>query len=141
MIKGIILLNNPIVITVNFETDLFVADYIFCSNIRRYEQLNTTSNATRICTSNIAASEKDIVISLNRIAYFNSEFWDNSTLLLFNLLDQICVITRWTVAGFDGFRSYDDYAISGYVMRETDYNSENEHIRTILHSNFGRNTK
>ncbi|MDR0644060.1 MAG: aldolase catalytic domain-containing protein [Treponema sp.] len=138
-IDEFILLNNPIVITVNFETDLFVSDYIFCSNIRRYEQLNTTSNATRICTSNIAASERDIVISLNRIAYFNSEFWDNSTLLLFNLLDQIGV-TRWTVAGFDGFRSYDDYAISGYVMRETDYNSENEHIRTILRSNFGRNT-
>jgi 4-hydroxy 2-oxovalerate aldolase len=138
-IDEFILLNKPIIISVNFETDLFISDYIFCSNIRRYEQLNTNTKAVKICTSNVATSEREVVISLNRIAYFNGEFWDNSTLLLFNLLDQIG-ITKWEVAGFDGFRSHNNFAISGYEAGERDNNYENERTRTLLYSSFRRNT-
>jgi 4-hydroxy 2-oxovalerate aldolase len=138
-IDEFISLNKPIIISVNFETDLFVSDYIFCSNIRRYERLNANANAVKICTSNVTTSEKEVVISFNRIAYFNGEFWDNAMLLLFNLLNQIGV-TKWAVAGFDGFRSHNNFAISGYETREIDYSRENEHIRTILYSTFKRNT-
>jgi hypothetical protein len=60
-------------------------------------------------------------------------------LLLFNLLDQIG-IKKWAVAGFDGFHSHNNYAISGYETRVMDYNHENERIRAILYSNFKRNT-
>jgi len=139
VVKDFIEANKPIVISVNFESDLFNADYIFCGNLKRYEILKENENL--IVTSNILLSSPKLnknIISINRVAYFNGKFWDNSALMLFNLLAQSSV-DEWFVAGFDGFSSEDNFAISGYDIHNIDVNSENARVKSIMNTTFSTN--
>ncbi len=95
---------QPLVVGVNFVPDTIPSDWVFCTNIRRYEHLTEAVDGKKlIVTSNIAAdaSRKDFVLSYHDLVYFDEVYCDDSTLMLLNLLQQLGV-KHIALAGFDG---------------------------------------
>lgn len=102
-IKNYIKSKNPIVISVNFDGKNFTVDYEFYGNIRRYERFRNFSARKKIVSSNIKTNNENVLV----FDYFeliepNGKFFDNSTIMLMNLLKRLEVKTV-TFAGFDGF--------------------------------------
>jgi len=126
---------KPIIFAVNFDGDEFNGDFVFCSNIKRYPLINAEKV---IATSNLLLAydmqNSNNMISLSRLAFFNGEFWDNSALMLFNLL-MICGVDSWTVAGFDGLTAKRNFVDDKYEIN-IDYKAENNRVKNILNSVF-----
>jgi 4-hydroxy 2-oxovalerate aldolase len=139
-IQNYITENKPIVIAVNFDIDVFPIDYVFCSNAKRFERITRDGV---IVTSNIAteSGERGLkVVYQNNLAHFDTEFWDNSVLMIFNLLRQ-CGVKNCAIAGFDGFSGDGDFADKSYESAYgIDWKSENIRVKKMLQSvfnNFG----
>lgn len=95
--------NNPIIISVNFETSKFDCDYLFCSNQKRFDRLNELVKIKRIVTSNIINSNsKDYVVNYASILNDIPGISDNSTLMVINLLIELG-FKEVSIAGFDGY--------------------------------------
>ena len=101
--------NHAVVITVNFIHDTISSDYVYMSNVRRYNYWCNSAKFTRtkkILTSNIHVDtrqdEKEIIVSFAKLVKCGWEHLDNSMLLLLRLLDMISVESI-NIAGFDGY--------------------------------------
>lgn len=111
-VKKYIRVTDAIVIAVNFIPDCIGTDYLYLSNIKRYnywkktEQFNTVE---KICTSNIEDSDIKNVVSCERLIKSGWSHTDNSMLMVLRLLDYIDA-KEVAVAGFDGFSSDKDSA-------------------------------
>lgn len=94
--------NNPIIISINFSYDAFQTDFIFISNIRRFEELDARYLTKVISTSNIQSD--DIYMKLNYESHIiNDDFVkDNAGLMLIHYLIGKKV-KKIFLAGFDGF--------------------------------------
>ena len=97
------------VITVNFIHDTISSDYVYMSNVRRYNYWTNSDKfiqAKKILTSNIhidgGKDEKEIIVSFAKLVKCGWEHLDNSMLLLLRLLDMISVESI-NIAGFDGY--------------------------------------
>ena len=101
--------NHAVVITVNFIHDTISSDYVYMSNVRRYNYWTNSDKfiqAKKILTSNIhidgGKDEKEIIVSFAKLVKCGWEHLDNSMLLLLRLLDMISVESI-NIAGFDGY--------------------------------------
>ncbi len=99
--------NHPVIITVNFVTDLYKQNILFISNSKRFSsisQLPAEADGPIIVTSNIMQQPTDgrflIVDYLSLIG--NGAEADNAGVMLINLLESIHV-AEVHLAGFDGF--------------------------------------
>lgn len=119
---------NPVIISVNMESDLFASDYSFYGNVRRYDkEISKNDNHNRIITSNIqSACEKDKVVNYFDLIESSGKYFDNTTIMLLNLLRKM-EFEQLYIAGFDGFSaSGNDYVDDTFY--ETRFHSEYENI-------------
>lgn len=100
--------NKPIVISVNFVADEPSA-YTFFGNAKRYARLEKKRKGRNvIISSNVKGdSETDIVVNYHSLINRGYKYFENSTIMLLNLLKRINPI-KITIAGFDGFDADND---------------------------------
>jgi 4-hydroxy 2-oxovalerate aldolase len=128
--------HNSITIAINFIPDGIKADFIFISNIRRYEELNNKNKTNFIITSNITAkSNTKYIINYNDLMNEISAVRDNAGLMLVSLLISLGV-KKIELAGYDGYTydSYSDYAEKDMTLIKNHkiVDSLNEGIKTML---------
>ncbi|MDD6201941.1 MAG: aldolase catalytic domain-containing protein [Lachnospiraceae bacterium] len=95
--------NNPVILTVNFLSDHFTSDYVFCSNMRRYHHIENSGTAIKILTSNVKVPcEEGFVVNYASYISEETEIVDNSGLMLLKLLLSIGMKEVY-IAGMDGY--------------------------------------
>lgn len=133
--------NNAVVITVNFMYDDVKSDYMYFSNVRRYEYWKNDekfSDVAKIVTSNVttAPQNDETVVSFTNLVKCGWEHMDNSAILSLRLLDTLGVKSI-AIAGLDGY----DYKTSdtNYVSQEMELSNVsieslllNEEIKEML---------
>lgn len=133
--------NNAVVITVNFMYDDVKSDYMYFSNVRRYEYWKNDekfSKVAKIVTSNVTTTPQsdETVVSFTNLVKCGWEHMDNSAILLLRLLDTLGV-KAIAIAGLDGY----DYKASdtNYVSQEMELSNVsieslllNEEIKEML---------
>lgn len=100
--------NNPIVISVNFLHDIIESDYIYLSNVKRYNYWKNDFRffkQKKIIASNIvqeSRNEDEVIVSFTKLIKCGWEYLDNSAIMLLRLLD--CLpLSGIKIAGFDGY--------------------------------------
>lgn len=95
---------QPVVISVNFVADDPSA-YAFFGNRKRYSRLKAKRNGRNIIvSSNIKPDNaNDIMVNYHSIINRGYRYFENSTIMLLNLLKRINP-KKIAIAGFDGFR-------------------------------------
>jgi len=140
-IRNYVRKNQPIIIAINFIHPEIKADYLYFSNVKRYNYWENSidfEEYKKIITSNICEKEKDsYVVSFNRVIKCGWEHMDCSAIMLLRLLDQLEVM-RIGIIGLDGY----DFAHTGksnYIsdeMNTYDVNSNpmeiNQEIQEML---------
>lgn len=106
-IKSYIEKNNPLIFTINSVPKNYRADYVFCSNARRYNQLMydiSKSGTPLIITANVTSiySNAKKVFNFSKLRINVADISDNATLLLIKIFNNLNVKEVFT-AGFDGF--------------------------------------
>lgn len=117
-----------VVISVSFVPNFIDTNYVFLSNLKRYE---TTFNPTKkkinlITTSNIQVNETDN-LTVNYSSLLNSEdaIRDNTSLMLLTLLTKLAPAKVY-IAGMDG---YEVHSTNYYQERLTmKHNAEQAHV-------------
>jgi 4-hydroxy 2-oxovalerate aldolase len=109
---------KPVVISVNFSSDLFESDYIFCSNNKRAQAL-TQGNAKLIFTSNVVYAGNPIRVDYNSLSG-SFEQGCNSLIMLLKLLRDLDCKAVY-MAGADG------YTLEGSNYFRSDMRSYAEH--------------
>jgi len=141
-IESFINQENPVVISVNFIYHEKADKYAFFGNPRRYEKIcKSVIDEKIVISSNVnPLSGKEVVVNYNSLIDRGYKFFDNSTMLLLNLLRNISVKDMY-VAGFDGLEKGNpniyyckDYNIS---ISEKDYGQINSDLREMLR-NFAK---
>ena len=93
---------DPIIISVNF-VDRHDGSLAFFGNIKRYNRFKGKTDGHEIITSsNIRSSAARYQINYDSIINRGYAYFDNSTIMLLNLLKKLGV-ERIALAGFDGF--------------------------------------
>lgn len=106
-----ILKNDTVTIAVNFMSDKFNLDYIFSSNMRRYQKIQGKTDVQCIITSNMGNCDNgEYVVNFSSYAMDKPEIIDNSGLMALKLL-VAAGVKEVTIAGMDGYSTYssDDY--------------------------------
>ena len=95
--------NQPIVISVNFVAD-YPSAIAFFGNQKRYTRLQEKRAGREvIISSNVKAdNDTDIVVNYHSLINRVYKYFENSTIMLFNLLKRVNP-QKITIAGFDGF--------------------------------------
>ena len=121
---------KPYVISVNFQYDSKV-DCVFFGNKKRYDFYRDSITCKNVVvSSNIKASKQDRIVNYNSIIDRRYKYFDNSTIMLLNLLRRIKV-KKIILAGFDGYskelkNNYFDPTFSNdrHIDEFDNYNSE-----------------
>jgi 4-hydroxy 2-oxovalerate aldolase len=130
---------KPIVISVNHTYKEYKPDYVFYGNHRRYKTNKfNKSDVKCIVTSNIPAEdrdESDIVVYYSSLVSVGYQDYDNSTIMLINLLRNVGV-ERFVFAGFDGYSNDVQNDFSNEILfhnapQEND-DSRNEKTKKLL---------
>ncbi|MEE0264211.1 MAG: aldolase catalytic domain-containing protein [Acutalibacteraceae bacterium] len=141
--------NDAVVITVNFMYDAVKSDYMYFSNVKRYEYWKNDEkffDIAKIITSNVttAPQSNETVVSFTNLVKCGWEHMDNSAILLLRLLDSLGVKSI-AIAGLDGY----DYKASdaNYVSQEMELSNVsieslllNEEIKEMLKDFFDTKT-
>ena len=94
---------NPIVISINFLPKNIKPDYVFISNIKRYEKYAKTIDSSKlIVTSNIKNYGEVWLVNYSNLLNSSDFVSDNSGLMLIKLLINISA-KNIILAGMDGF--------------------------------------
>lgn len=93
--------NSPLVITVNFDPLNFKKDYVFVTNLRRFEQLRSLTIENLIVTSNVKTDLNLYEVDYSRLLNDDDRVNDNAGLMAINLLIKLGIDTIY-LAGFDG---------------------------------------
>lgn len=127
-VKHYIQSENPIIITVNFISDLYNSDYIFISNAKRFNKLmdeNKIKIEKLIVTSNVAIFDNISAFRLNyqELLGEGNNKSDSALLLILSALRKM-EAAKVCLAGFDGFlgSSEDYYKISYSFGDNEDFN-------------------
>lgn len=114
---------KPIIITINFVCEEVKEDFVFVSNIRRFQELEVAKYDRTIKTSNISVG--DVYLTLDYASHIldDENVRDNAGLMLINYLVQKNV-NKIYLAGFDGFsadveQNYVDNGMAQMVNRDT----------------------
>ena len=133
--------NNPIVISVNFVADDASA-YSFFGNQKRYMRLkNKRRNRKIIISSNIKKDDdENIVVNYHSLINRGYKYFENSTIMLFNLLKRInpCKIV---IAGFDGFDEKNEKNYSDNSFQNERHISEFPILNKEISEMFGEIVK
>lgn len=116
IISNYIQTNNPLIIALNFIPEIYNADIIFISNLKRFSSLSTiqkeflSKNKIIIATSNISTEEPFWFINYHSLIDPKYEEFDNAGIMLLRLLKKIG-INQISIAGYDGFKNnpHDNY--------------------------------
>ncbi len=126
---------NPVIFLANFSWKEIEADFIFFSNFRRLHEFeNSCSNTKRIITSNLLSecSKYDYVINYANYAYYKEKIFDNSVIMLLNMLNRIHQTIIY-LAGFDGFSEEQNFVRESMNFNDTyRYNYDNQIIKEII---------
>ena len=101
--------NNPLVISVNFVPEHFECNYYFYANPIHWGKVcNDVIREKCIIVSNIHDNvDKAIIVDYSSLIIEESILYDNSTMLLLNLLKK-CKVSSISLAGFDGLKGEKD---------------------------------
>lgn len=119
--------DNFIIVSINHISDVCDADFVFISNVKRYEQINAVvgreqqKSSKFIITSNIATAQlkPDYVVDYTSLVSENDALnYDNSMLMFIELLRQMGV-KEVSLAGFDGYTN----CSSNYFKPDMEFNS------------------
>lgn len=166
-IKEYVKAHEPVIISANFIYDGIKPDYIYISNVKRYQYWKNSkefAETKKIITSNIddaVQDSKTLVVSFVRFLKCGWDHMDNSAVMLLRLLDHIGV-SEIAIAGFDGY-DYERGEKKNFASRDlevqmpinervklnreisemlTDFNNtrlnKDTKIRFITHSRFER---
>ena len=118
-IKSILESNDVVGISLNFYSDDLKTEYLFSSNMRRYNKLDDkvgdTINAKVILTSNMReAKHKDYVLNFYSFSIENKDIIDNAALMVIKLLIQLG-IKKVMIAGADGYDEKNPYVYSDAI--------------------------
>lgn len=107
LVKKYIKENKCLVISVNFQSEMYESDIIFYSNKKRFKQVEINKQLMSektivITTSNINASDSTFTLNYTNLINFEPLVSDNATLMLIKLLTLINV-RKVAIAGFDGY--------------------------------------
>ena len=115
--------DDTIVIAANFLAEDFNPDYIFSSNMRRYNRIQGKTKAKCIITSNMKEAKKyDAIVNYASYASKYADIIDNSVLMLLRLL-VAAGIKNVMIAGMDGYTESQDIA---YYTTELQYDFSKE---------------
>ena len=110
--------DNTVSIAVNFCADDFEPDYVFSSNMRRFNKIQGRTKAKCITTSNMQdCTQTDYVVNFASFALQNLDVIDNSGLMLLKLLVAVGV-KEVAIAGMDGYSTYQD---GNYYNQQLEY--------------------
>lgn len=113
--------NEPVIISVNFIHDTIRTDYVYINNVKRYEYWKNNdkfNSSMKILTSNVTEERNDdkiLTVSFTALIKCGWEHFDNSTIMLLRLLDNLRV-SSISIAGFDGY-SFNEGKKVNYVSR------------------------
>lgn len=128
---------NAVAICINFVPANVSCQYLYVSNIARYNVLKNTrefSEIRKIVTSNIPCNEKEVYrIKFSRLIKCGWEYIDNSTLMLLRLLDYLEVASVG-IAGLDGYETGKKSYISDdmEIWHEEEPQKINDEIASML---------
>lgn len=101
-ISDYIVAHDPFVISVNF-VDKNKDFYAFFGNQKRYAMLKEQRQGRKvIVSSNVHSDGEDIVVNYHSLINRGYKYFENSTIMLLNLLKRI-EVNSIAIAGFDGF--------------------------------------
>ena len=102
---------NTVTISINYDYDEQVTDFIFLSNLRRYRDLESVKRAKSIVTSNIPAVDVYLQVRYKELLNSTEPVQDNAGLMLIKLLID-CGAGSVYIAGMDGYspNADDNYA-------------------------------
>jgi 4-hydroxy 2-oxovalerate aldolase len=103
---------NPVIISINYASRVFMPNYIFLTNSKRYIQVATILSKEKIpiiATSNLTPTDKPFehVVNISDLLDRDSEYADNSLMMLLKVLMRSGV-KEVNLAGFDGYSGTDD---------------------------------
>lgn len=104
--------DNLVIISVNFIPKYIKSDYLFVSNIKRFEQLSDVEDIKLIQTSNIPALyDSSYIVNYSDLINDDEVVFDNAGLMFIKLLINIGA-NSISLAGFDGYSygTYDNYS-------------------------------
>lgn len=121
---------KPHIISVNFLSD-YPNALSFFANKKRFDVISTSTPSNVIAVSNVKPSKGEMEISYDRLIDRRYRMFDNSTLMLLNLL-KIVGVGKIVLAGFDGYskrvkNNYFDNTLYN-ERHESEYKEINEEV-------------
>lgn len=128
-------LKDVITISINYDYDESITDYIFLSNLRRYRDLPERKRIKSIVTSNIPAIDVYLQVRYKDLLNKVENVEDNAGLMLINFLIAQG-IKKVLIAGMDGYspnpeENYADQRMSLYTERKL-AEEKNEGMTEVL---------
>lgn len=115
--------DNTVSIAVNFCAEDFAPDYIFSSNMRRFNRIQGRTQAKCITTSNMQdCTQSDYQVNFASYASQNADIIDNSGLMLLKVL-VAAGVREVSIAGMDGYSAKQD---GNYYDRRLEYDFSHE---------------
>lgn len=127
---------RPVVVCVNFVPQTLPYDYLFYANTIYWEKISDKVERSKcILVSNVHSNTEDTyLVGYSRLMVEDSTLYDNSTMMLLNLLK--CIeVKEITLAGFDGLREKErNYVNDTFPHENKDMSCEeiNKEIKKIV---------
>lgn len=121
-ISDVISQENHCTIAINFKPEIFDCNYVFVSNLRRYEDLKNADDMKLIKTSNIINGETEgLVVNYSDLLNDVEAVEDNAAMMLIKILIDIGV-KKIKLAGLDGYSLdiYDNYVKKDMAFMKND---------------------
>ena len=127
--------NNVIVMSINFDYKLVKTDYIFISNLRRFDELDKHNRYKCITTSNIPSDDVYAVVNYCDLINDKEAVEDNAGMMAIKMLI-LCGAKKVYRAGLDGYShdSSDNYGDKSMeFMAKSDVSDKrNEGMKAVL---------
>lgn len=127
--------HDAFVISVNFIADN-TSTYAFFGNQKRYNlSVNKRDGRNIIISSNVKADQDFIVVNYHSLINRGYKYFENSTIMLLNLLKRI-EVSKISLAGFDGFETdkKSNYADDSFQndRHRSEFDDLNKEIESML---------
>ncbi len=127
--------NDVFVISVNFVAD-HISAYAFFGNQKRYNMLSSKRIGRNVMvSSNVKTDSEDIVLNYHSLINRGYRYFENSTIMLLNLLKKI-EVKGIVIAGFDGFDASNESNYSDNSFQNERHRNEFEHLNDEIGQMF-----
>lgn len=143
-IEEYILKEDPVVISVNFVPAQFECTYFFYANTIHWERVcDGIEHRNCILTSNIHVYTNDTYrVNYSSLIVEDSKLYDNSTIMLLNLLKKV-EVSKIRIVGFDGFKEAEENYIDDAfpnAAKEMSIAETNKEVRRLYEQYKAKNT-